>query len=223
MAAATHRRLFALSVLLLVCGLSVYGCADTGGTQTSGSVTYGSVTPTATPKGGTIPQTSAVLGGSVVAFDKKFGASNCCYENGWTYQGPYGQMWTGVYTGDSTTNVDESSKERVFGIENSGPLLSDMNVTLSQAKTICGSFIPPDAKYQESTQVNTHSLVQGFEFRYISASLANTLPASDFKDVNGKPTAPGTFYIFYDYGLGPTSSIGWCRLGTDERFAQQRT
>lgn len=129
-------------------------------------------------------------------------------------------MWTGVETGDDAGNVDESSTQRVVGIENGGPMLSAMRWTLTQAKAICGSFIPPDAKYQESTQVNTHSLVQGFEFRYTSARLANSLPSNAFKDVNGKPTTPGTFYIFYDYGLGPTTTIGWCRVGTDEHWAQ---
>ncbi len=214
-------------MLTLVCSLSA--CADARGTQASGTPTtltrtVSTTAPTTTPSGPIIPQTSAILGGSVIAFDKEFGSKNCCYDNGWTYQGPYGKMWTGVDTGNNIWNVDETSSERVLGVENSGPLISDMNVTFSQAKTICGSFIPPDAKYQESTQVNTHSLVQGFEFRYTSASLANTLPSNAFKDVDGKPTAPGTFYIFYDYGLaGPTSAIDWCRLGTDERFAQQLT
>jgi hypothetical protein len=211
------RTLLALVLLLAVCGLAA--CADG-----SGSVTYGSVpaTATATPKGPTIPQTAAVLGGSVFAFDKKLGASNCCYENGYTYQGPYGPLWTGLYTGDidSMSNVDESSTNRVIGIENGGPVMSDMHWTLTQAKAICANFIPPDAKYQTFTQVNTHSLVQGFEFRYTSASLANALPSNAFKDANGNPTVPGTFYIFYDYGLGPSNTIGWCRLSTDEKWVQ---
>src|SRR6478735_391659 len=106
--------------------------------------------PTAAPlKQPNIPQSATTLGGSVVSFDKKFGANNCCFENGWTYQGPYGQMWTGVYTGssDSLTNVDESSTQRVVGIETGGVMYAEMSWILTQATTICGSFLPPDAKY----------------------------------------------------------------------------
>lgn len=204
--------------VLLLCSFSA--CADVGGIQGDGN-TAPLAAPTATPKGPTIPQTSAVLGGSVFAFDKRFGANNCCYDNGWTYQGAYSQMWTGVYIGSagSLTSVGERSTQRVVGIENAGPMVSDMSWTMGQAKAICGSFIPPDAKYQGSSQVNTHSLIQGFELRYTSASLANTLPSNAFKDVNGKPTAPGMLYVFYDYGLArSTDTIRWCRVGTDEHW-----
>ena len=126
-ARGTHIGLILTFLLTLY---SLCGCALTARTPPAGSVTYGQSaastpsSPTATPKGGVIPQGAATLGGSVFAFDKKFGANNCCFENGWTYQGPYSQMWTGVYTGgaDSLRKVDERSTQRVVGVENGGAM-----------------------------------------------------------------------------------------------------
>jgi hypothetical protein len=205
--------------LLLVCSLSA--CADARGTTASGATPPATATTApATPRGGIIPKSSAVLGGSVFAFNKKFGASNCCFENGWTYQGPYSQMWTGVYTGgpNSLTNVDERSTQRVVGIENGGVMYAEMSWTLAQAQSICGSFLPPDAKYHNTTLVLYEAVnVTGFEAHYTSVSLANTLPASAFTDAKGQPAPPGTFSIYYEYSFnGPNhNSINRCAMGTN--------
>lgn len=171
--------------------------------------------PTATPMP-TIPQSTAILGGSVFAFDKKFGANNCCYLNGWNYQGQYGPMWTGLYTGDPS--FDESSRQRAVGIDNDGGGSSTL-WTMSQAKAICGGYLPPDAKYHGTTTVYLANFVVGIELHYSSASLANTLPPQDFTDVNGKHTTSGTFYVYYQYGSTSTS-VYQCALGTNEQFAQ---
>jgi hypothetical protein len=184
-------------------------------------------TPTVTPSKPTVLASAVTLGGSVVAFDKKFGANNCCFENGWTYQGPYGQMWTGVYTGspDSLRNVDESSTQRVVGVEDGGAMYAEMSWTLTQAKTICGSFLPPDAKYHTTTLVRYEAVnVTGFEAHYTSVSLANTLPASAFTDAKGQPAPPGTFSIYYEYSFnGPNhDSINKCAIGTDEEWVQRQ-
>lgn len=214
--------------LLLICSLSA--CADAGGTTPSASSATPPApasTPTATPRGGIIPQTSAVLGGSAFAFDKKFGANNCCFENGWTYQGPYGQMWTGVYTGsiDSLKNVDESSTQRVVGIENGGVMYAEMSWKLTQAQSICGSFLPPDAKYHNTTLVLYDAVnVTGIEAHYTSVSLANTLPASAFTDAKGQLAPQGTFSIYYEYSFnGPNhNSINRCTMGTDEQWVEHQ-
>lgn len=184
--------------------------------------------PTAAPlKQPNIPQSATTLGGSVVAFDTKFGASNCCFENGWTHQGPYGQLWTGVYTGspNSVRNVDERSSQRVVGIENGGAMYAEMSWTVTQAKTICGSFLPPDAKFNTTTLVRYESVnVTGIEAHYTSVSLANTLPPSAFTDAKGQSTPPGTFYVYYEYSFnGPNhDSINRCTIGTDEEWVQRQ-
>jgi hypothetical protein len=168
-----------------------------------------------------IPQSAVTLGGSVFAFDKKYGASNCCYLNGWTYQGPFGQkMWTGVNT-DHTLGgsaLDESSSQRVIDIENYGPISSSMNITMTQAKSLCGSFLPSDAQLQHTITVSRGGVAAGSELTYTSTLLANTLPTSDFTDKDGKVTPPGTFFVNYDYSYirpsGPL--VAGCGLATAE-------
>jgi hypothetical protein len=187
--------------------------------------------PTDTPPPG-IPQATAVLGGSVFAFDQRFGANNCCSENGWTYQGPYGQMWTGVDIeqtgyGGSTAKLDERSLARVMGIEIGSGGGIETSWTMAQATAICDRFLPSDATYQKSTYVYGGSSARGIRLNYTSASLANTLPPSDFTrtDTTGtRPSPPGTFYVFYQYGhytYGDPSSttVHQCRIGTDEFWA----
>jgi hypothetical protein len=176
--------------------------------------------PTSTPSKPTIPQSATTLGGSVVSFDKKFGASNCCYLNGWTYQGSFGQqMWTGVNTDHTpASNVDETSTQRVIDIENYGPISSSMNITMTQAKSLCGSFLPSDAKLQHTITVSRGGVVAGSELSYTSTLLANTLPTSDFTDKDGKATPPGTFFVNYDYSyIRPSSPlVAGCGIATDE-------
>ena len=222
-----------LTLTFLLTLYSLCGCALAAGTPPAGSVIYGKSaastppTPTATPNGGVIAQGSAILGGSVFAFDKKFGANNCCFENGWTYLGPYGQMWTGVYTGstDSLRNVDESSTQRVAGVENGGPMYAEMSWTLTQAKTICGGFLPLDATYHNTTLVRYDIVnVTGIEAHYTSVSLANTLPASAFTNAKGQPAPPGTFSIYYEYSFnGPNhDSINRCTMGANEQWVERQ-
>jgi hypothetical protein len=61
-----------------------------------------------------------------------------------------------------------------------------------------------------------------FEKRYTSALLVNSLPASDFLDVNGQAVTPGTFYMNYSatYNGSPVMLVGSCTLSTDEHDAQ---
>jgi len=174
------------------------------------------IAPTAAPlKQPNIPESATTLGGSVVSFDKKFGASNCCYVNGWNYQGPYGPMWTGVRAGEATGNtyfygLDETSHQRVIAIDNAGWMDSELNLTMTQAKVLCGSFLPADAKLQR-----TSILSYGSELRYTSVLLANTLPDRDFTDKNGKATPSGTIFVYY---ANPGGTVDYCRLSTDEHL-----
>jgi hypothetical protein len=215
-----RRRRIALALTALVAVWGVAGCADTGDTQALSTPTARAPAATSTPTKPTIPQNAVLLGGSVFAFDKKFGASNCCYRNGWDYQGPYGTMWTGVDTTHTVAiNVDESSTDRVIAVENGGNLDGLLNVTLAQGKAICGSFLPADAKLHTTTTVYLGNLADGLEDQYTSTLLANTLPPDDFADKNGKAMPPGTFSIFYNYSYSGSSSaplVGQCTLATDE-------
>lgn len=211
---STHR---CTGVVRLADGLHILGC------DTVISV------PTDTPPPG-IPQATAILGGSVFAFDKRFGATNCCFENGWTYQGPYGQIWTRIDMeqtdfGAPTKNMDESSLARVIGILNAGVGGYGAGWTMAQAKAICESFLPPDAKYQTSAYVASGATVIGIALYYTSASLANTLPPRDFTHTdthgNNRLASLGAFYVFYGYGKysfnDPASTtVDQCRVGTNE-------
>jgi hypothetical protein len=124
-------------------------------------------------------------------------------------------MWTGVRTGAPTANVffygvDETSTQRVIAIDNGGWMDSELNLTVTQAKILCGSFLPADAQLQR-----TIALSFGTELRYTSVLLANTLPARDFTDKNGKATPLGTIFVYYD---NPGGTVDYCRLSTDEHL-----
>src|SRR5690348_16873366 len=124
-------------------------------------------------------------------------------------------MWTGVRTGVPTANVfsdilDETSYQRVIAIDTGGWMDSELNLAMAQAKVLCGGFLPADAKLQR-----TIALSFGAELRYTSVLLANTLPARDFTDKNGKATPPGTIFVYYD---NPDGRVDYCRLSTDEHL-----
>ncbi len=173
--------------------------------------------PTATPVP-TISINAATLGGSVKAFDNKFGDNNCCREDGWDYQGPFGATWTGVYAGDS--NFDWLSNSRVFGVLTE-PQPSGQSWDASQTGTMQSQFMPSDAVLKSTQPAYLGNLVEGQEKTYFSALLAHTLPASDFKDNSGNLVQPGTVYVylhFADYG-NDSSHFDQCALSTDEHFA----
>ncbi|HET9981231.1 MAG TPA: hypothetical protein VFQ32_12345 [Ktedonobacterales bacterium] len=181
-----------------------------------GAATTSMPTATAAPAR-PIPQDAATLGGSVYAFDDYFGDANCCLLSGWTYHAQYGPLWTGVYTGgaaSSPTSFDWRSTDRVIGIDNQ-PTDTVSSWTISRASAICGGFLPPDAQRTGGAS-NTS---QGTEQRYFSASLAKTLPASAFRDIQGKPVTPGTIYVFYE--TDGSANVSQCALSSDERFAQR--
>lgn len=191
------------------------------------------IPPTKSPN---IPRTSATLGGSVFAFDNQFGVYHCCDHSGWDYQGPYGPLWVGVYTGaksgysgyngwygsSAMTSWTASSSQRVVGIVNTGALDVPTEWTVGEAQAICRRFLPPDAQYEATTTMRGHDQ-GGLEDFYTSVSLANTVLPTYFKDWTGQPATPGAFYIVYNYFriAGPNApTIGMCRVGTDEQWTQ---
>jgi hypothetical protein len=208
------------AVILL--GIMGAGCAadSTVGASATSSVTH---TPTATPLPA-VKENAAVLGGAVYAFDNKLGSSNCCYRNGWDNEGPYGVVWTGVwYDGYTGGAINEQSKVRVKTMSIAAIQDTPANWSVSQADALSNPYLPPDAKYKGTISVkDIAGGVTGTEKRYTSALLANTLPASDFTDVNGHAVAPGTFYVYYkaQYNGSPVMLVGWCVLSTDEHDAQ---
>lgn len=177
--------------------------------------------PTATPLP-SISLTSPILGGSGQAFYTLYGQNNCCYKNGWNYQGPYGATWTGIWGADGpTTYPTPEGNGRVTGIQTSPP--SSNPWTVAQAQAMEKRFMPPDAKLLRSKPVDFPGTnnVQGTERIYSSVLLKNSLPAVDFKDANGNQAQPGVFYVFLDftYNGSPTPLVDWCNLGTDESLA----
>ena len=175
--------------------------------------------PTATPipKPAIIPSSAAVLGSTITAFDNKLGSNNCCYENGWDLN----NMWVGVYTAQDGTSwyqaVGEQSNERVVGL-NMHPYNSDAGSadtpvwnTIQDAEKVCDAYLPPDAKLKKSS---------GSSFEYSSAMLANTLPKSDFIDLNNHLEQPGLFFVDYDnYNSSP--QIDCCLIGTDQGLQRE--
>jgi hypothetical protein len=154
----------------------------------------------------------------VRAFDDTLGHANCCLNNGWTYEGLFGPTWTGISTGK--TAFYQRSTARVIGVltlPNSG----GASWTAAQVAAMQGEFMPLDAVLKGSQITSLGSLVTGVENTYSSQLLAQTLPAADFTDMNGRPVPPGTFYVYWHhavYGAEP-SQYDQCALGTDEQFA----
>jgi hypothetical protein len=184
------------------------------------AVTAVTTPTTPTPAGPVVAQNAVTLGGSMAAFNNKFSPIALLdYGNGWTYMGPLGKVHTVTYAGDDGPDYDETSPHRVFGIENDVSRFSTW-WTIAQAKPYCASFTPADAKLAGTTTVYfDKSLAKGFVQHYTSVSLANTLPAKDFVDANGKARTPGTFFTYYNYIYNGNSNplVDGCVLGTDER------
>lgn len=160
----------------------------------------------------TIGLNQAILGGSIHAFDQKFGANNCCYRNEWTpLNGPNVGVWDESYNG---LNVDETSMNRVVRIYIE-PQGSDV-WNASTSANICNRYLPPDFKYQSNYTVPLGNLTSGLVKVYYSTLLANTLPVHDFIGKDGKQGKPGTIYVFFNYSYDlSTVNIGYCVLGVE--------
>jgi len=208
-------------VLCVVVLLGVMGCAadSTGNTSTRFSVIH--TTAIQKPE---IMTYETVLGGGFSAFYRKFGSGTCCAYSGWDYQGPYGQMWTGVDTEDPGFTYGGKPNPRVKAIVNMGVHLTAAMWTVSQADAICNPFLPPDA-IRLSTLLVTDARggVRGIERRYKSVLLANTLPADAFTDTKSLTFDPGTFYYMMYYSAtssgSPSILVKACVLSTDEYIA----
>jgi hypothetical protein len=171
----------------------------------------------ATP-GPVININSAILGGSVRAFDAALGHTNCCLNNGWAYWGPFGPTWTGVYTEQSAFSW--RSTARVVGVVTL-PAEGGTTWTSDQVRAMQRQFMPPDAVLKSSRTTSLGDLLTGVETTYSSRMLAQTLPATDFKDMSGHVVPPGTFYVYWHhaiYGTEP-SQYDQCAVGTHEQFA----
>ena len=174
-----------------------------------------------------IDENAAVLGGSIFAFDNKFGSNNCCNRNGWDTH----TAWIGAYTAEHGSGwyqaVGEQSHERVVGIyinpygDSTGSLASTTWPGLQAAKQVCNAYLPSDATLQTTYQHTFAGNVDGSVNEYYSSLLARTLPSGDFTDVNGHPEKPGLFFVFF-HGYGSTpSQIDYCVLGTDRSLDRE--
>lgn len=221
----------ALVLIFFVCmALFLSACGDTTQSTPSQTTTASTTQPTAAqvsksptvPPKPTISLSLAILGGSIHAFDQKFGSNNCCYRNGWTPpNGPYVAVEDSTYNG---LNVDETSLNRVVLVEiqpQSDGQTSDPVWNASNATSICNTYLPPDATYQSGFLVPLGDLTKGSVKEYHSTLLANSLPAKDFVDRNGKQGKPGTVYVYFDYHYD-AGHIGGCYLdvqGNDSLWA----
>ncbi len=195
--------LFLLSIVCIALLLSACSKSTLNAPSQTTSV------PTAPPKP-VINLSLAVLGGSIHAFDQKFGANTCCYRNGWTPpHGPYVAVEDDTYN-DMT--LDETSLHRVALIEIQPPLDGPTAVwSASSVTSICTAYLPPDATYQGSFEETLADMTKGGVMVYDSPLLANSLPPKDFIDRNGQPGKPGTLYVYFDY-LPDANHIGSCFL-----------
>src|SRR6266700_151119 len=153
-------------------------------------------TPTPHPK---INANAAILGGSVVAFDRKFGADNCCYLNGWDLA----DFWIGVSTDESASQrfIDEHSHAPVRGIRidtrNPSGQGGEAVWNHQKAVQICSAYLPPDAVFQKTYPKMLANAVMGEIHVYSSQLLANTLPHADFTDEQEHPEQPGLLFVYY--------------------------
>ena len=86
-----------------------------------------------------------------------------------------------------------------------------------------GQFMPPDAKLVHTNTVyepGNPAAAVGIEKTYTSVLLAHTLPASDFKNANGKQVQPGMFYVYLNDGF---LQVDANMLGTDESYVLTAT
>ena len=207
-----------MTLLLSACGETTQSTTS----QTTFAPTRQPTSAPTTPPKPTINLNLAMLGGSIHAFDQKFGSNNCCYRNGWTPpSGPYVAVEDDTYNG---LNVDETSLNRVVLIEiqpQPDGQTTDPVWSVSNATSICNAYLPPDAKYQSSFLVPLADLTKGSVKVYYSTLLANSLPSKDFVDRNGKQGKPGTIYVYFEYHPD-ASHIGGCYLdlqGNDSLWA----
>jgi hypothetical protein len=211
--------------VLLLCSFvqAALGGGNSSSTPTHPSGQVAVVSPVATEKivatpthtykqKPTISLSSAILGGSINAFDKKFGSDNCCYENGWTPpNGPLVSVWDASYG----RLGDENSLQRVvrISIQPQSNGQTDTPVwSASTAATICDAYLPPDANFQFGYTVPLANLTQGYTKVYYSALLANTLPNQDFIGKDGNQGKLGLLYVYFSYNYD-ADHIGHCTLG----------
>jgi len=220
----------ALLIALLLCvGIATCGESATQPSQTQNTTSQQATTaPTQQPATPTsISENTAVLGGSVLAFDNKMGANNCCHDNGWDTN----TMWVGVYTAEDGSRwyqaVGEQSHERVVGIR-----LHPYNANINQAgtpvwdmptaKKTCNAYLPSDAVFQKSYQHISFDIVDGIINEYYSPLLAQTLPSKDFTDANNHPEKPGLFFVYFNYARpGHPGPIDFCTLSTDASLSRE--
>ena len=169
-------------------------------------------TATAAPKPTPLPVVSpnaATVGGSVAGFNNAFGGGNLHTTGGvWNWSGPGGTTYVSVYTEEDGSSWGPNSPHRVFEVSTQ---LESTDYTTAQANAVVPHFLPSDAKFVGNGSPPPQQ--DGIVTIYFSQMLANTLPASDFKDQNGNAVRPGTIFVFLS---GPTNYFFNVVLGTDE-------
>jgi hypothetical protein len=203
-----------VGIVLTACGGEANRTSSPHPTPTVGTLHLPTPTPLSTVPA--IGLNSPILGGAWQAFDDLYGNSNCCSQNGWNYQGQFGPSWTGtVEASDSASVLPADPNSRVTGIQ-LDPQAAQPNWSASEAQAMLDQFMPPDARQESRKAIYVGTTVVGAEEIYISLLLANTLPLSDFKGIDGSQEKPGTFFVYVNDGGQTGYDVS--TLGTNESY-----
>lgn len=218
--AVNKRGLVMVTAALLLGTLSACGTVSAVGSSSSSGGTSGAQAgqATATP---TAPATSmaAVLGSPGQAFITKYGPP--------TSQGDQtqGDLHFREYPGVGTDYliVDEA---KYFGVTPGDTAAYSIEVAaapgqpwnVATAKQTCAAFAPADAQHVKQVATTSGGSAEGWDDVYMSATLAQTFPASAFQDANQGTAPAGSFDISYLYvSANDTAHVGSCQLLVGEQ------
>lgn len=161
-------------------------------------------TPASVPASG-----SPVLGANINAFLAKYGKPND-HSSAGDYHWLRG----------TNSNIDGLIVDTYPGTQQAGNITvaatSDPGWSLTGVSSRCLAFAPTDARFKQKIPYGDNT---GYDEVYVSATLAQMFPASDFTDTNGQQVTPGTFDVSYLYG-SDNQHIGDCDLIVGEQQTQ---
>jgi len=173
-------------LLLTVCVLPALStaCASASSAHTSGVIRpTATMTPTLPP----FALSCVTVGSTRDEFARKLGAPIERYSDPWyPVTLPDG---TTAYLGFFVEHTGSDGAPHIAGFHVDGP--GDTRWSDEQCAAIGRAFVLPDAKQVSHSTTSWSAQVDV----YVSADLARTFPASEFKDVLGDQVAPGTFTV----------------------------
>lgn len=148
---------------------------------------------------------AAILGGTEQDFTDAWGDAEWSQSVQRRYQALIGDQLVIV----NAALTQDSSDPRFWSLIVS-PANSGVTWDASTANSVAKALIPGDARYLHDKNVSDF----GLEHVYVSSSLANSFPVSQFTDADtGAAVTPGTFYISCG---NAASSGGGCTIQTGQ-------